>query len=185
MRLLLLLPIAILAAGCAKNIQPAPPGLTAKSLTPSPKTPPGAATVKVEGPHGEASPEAADPHTGVPGAPPLAGGGRDAAANGGGGMPSVQEPPEIAALARKVAEEKAHMASHGAPDDKIRTAEALYQYGHALIHAAELLPMYKYRRGLVQLREALKLNPDHAKAKEDIELVESIYRSMGRPVPSG
>ena len=41
-----------------------------------------------------------------------------------------------------------------------------------------------YRYALGDFRRALRYEPDNAEAKEKIEMIESIYRSLGRPVPN-
>jgi len=46
-----------------------------------------------------------------------------------------------------------------------------------------LPPREKYPKALAMFRNALKIDPDNALAKDGVNLIEDVYRSMGRPVP--
>lgn len=41
----------------------------------------------------------------------------------------------------------------------------------------------KYKKALGHYREVRKVDPKNAKAKENIDLIEGIYKQMGRPIP--
>jgi hypothetical protein len=41
----------------------------------------------------------------------------------------------------------------------------------------------RYPAALKQFRAAAKLDPTNAKAKENIKLIEDVYKKMGKPVP--
>ena len=45
-------------------------------------------------------------------------------------------------------------------------------------------PRVKYRAALGDLRHALAFDPTNQKAKKHKAMIESIYKSMGRPIPS-
>lgn len=62
-------------------------------------------------------------------------------------------------------------------------AQALTELGHAQMLDESTPPRKRYPTALKTLRQALKLNPANAKAKEDIQLIEGAYKSMGKPVP--
>ncbi len=79
--------------------------------------------------------------------------------------------------------EKQQKARPNDSDLKARTAEADYQAGHAMMMSEELDRKVKYRGALKYFRRALALNPDHKLAAEDKNLIESIYKQMGRPIP--
>lgn len=49
--------------------------------------------------------------------------------------------------------------------------------------ADDLAPREKYPKALQLYRRAVKLDPDNATAKAGVDQIESIYRSMGRPIP--
>lgn len=66
---------------------------------------------------------------------------------------------------------------------KLETAEANYQVGHTMMLNPELPPRVKYRGALKKYRRALELNPKHAKAAKDRDLIEGIYKQMGMPIP--
>ena len=72
------------------------------------------------------------------------------------------------------------------PKDKA-VAEALSEahtvYGESVMNNAPMPPARKYPTALKEFRIALELNKDNKKAKENIDLIEGIYKSMGRPVP--
>jgi hypothetical protein len=41
----------------------------------------------------------------------------------------------------------------------------------------------KYKKALAHYREVKKVDPKNAKAKQNIDLIEGIYKQMGRPIP--
>ena len=67
---------------------------------------------------------------------------------------------------------------------KAKVAEAYYQAGHTMMVSPKLSSRVKYRGALKHFRSALKYNPKHAKAQAEKKMIEDIYKSMGRPVPS-
>jgi tetratricopeptide (TPR) repeat protein len=111
-----------------------------------------------------------------------------AGAQPGGGMPpmmtggSKPSPPTVA-LEKKAQQLEAQYKKQPNPKLKLQVAEAEYQKGHALMTDQALSPRLKYRQALAALRQALKLNPNHKQAKADRDMIESIYRQMGRPIP--
>lgn len=66
---------------------------------------------------------------------------------------------------------------------KMETAEANYQVGYATMTNPDLPPRMKYGTALKKYRRALALNPKHAEAAKNKDLIEGIYRQMGRPIP--
>lgn len=56
-------------------------------------------------------------------------------------------------------------------------------YGLGNMYSVSLPPNQKYKMALVYFREVLKVEPNNKVAKENKEMIESIYKSMGRPVP--
>ena len=61
--------------------------------------------------------------------------------------------------------------------------ETYLAYGDFFMFHKEMRPMQKYPGALKQYRQALALDKNNAKAKENIATIEGIYKSMGRPVP--
>lgn len=55
--------------------------------------------------------------------------------------------------------------------------------GYARMTDNNAAPRLKYRAALGDFRRALKLDPANAKAKQNVALIEGIYKSMGRPIP--
>ena len=105
-----------------------------------------------------------------------------------GGMPPMmaggdKPSPRTTALQKKAQQIEAQYKKKPNPKLRSQLAEADYQYGHALMMDNALSPRLKYRQSLAALRQALKLNPQHKQAKADKDLIEGIYRQMGRPVP--
>jgi len=106
----------------------------------------------------------------------------------GGGMPPMmaggdKPSPQTAALQKKAQQLQAQYKKKPNAKLKQQTAEAEYQYGHALMMDPALSPRLKYRQSLAALRQSLKLNPNHKQAKADKDMIEGIYRQMGRPIP--
>lgn len=57
-------------------------------------------------------------------------------------------------------------------------------YGHESMMSPVLPPRVKYRQALHIYREVLKVDPANKVAKGDSDMIISIYKSMGRPVPN-
>jgi hypothetical protein len=58
-------------------------------------------------------------------------------------------------------------------------------YGHESMVSPVLTPRVKYPQALHIYREVLKVDPNQKTAKSESELIISIYKQMGRPVPQG
>lgn len=90
----------------------------------------------------------------------------------------------IAGLDKKY--QAAKKASAASPkDEKLKTAyvAATLSLADVVLVSPALTPKDKYPRALRLYREVRKIEPTNKKAKEKIELIEGIYRSMGRPIP--
>lgn len=57
------------------------------------------------------------------------------------------------------------------------------KFGHFFMFNDTLSPKVKYPTALKHYREALKLDPNNADAKENAQQIIDIYKMMGRPVP--
>lgn len=56
-------------------------------------------------------------------------------------------------------------------------------YANAIMRATCLPPKSKYPVALAIYREVLKIEPKNIQAKESRDLIISVYKSMGRPIP--
>jgi tetratricopeptide (TPR) repeat protein len=79
----------------------------------------------------------------------------------------------------KAASERARGANASAADKKA-AAEAYVARGNVYWSAGQPR-LYKY--ALADFKKVLTYDPDNAEAKEKIDTIVGIYRSMGRPVP--
>jgi hypothetical protein len=67
--------------------------------------------------------------------------------------------------------------------DKKAAAAALAARGTFRMNDDKAGAKVKYRAALDDYRKALALDPENKEAKSSKEMIESIYKSMGRPVP--
>lgn len=99
--------------------------------------------------------------------------------------PSMAEEKKKLANA-KVAYSKAKVAFDKKPKDaKLKKSyiEAAMKYGNIALTSPALTPKEKYPLSLRMYREVLRLDPKNSEAKQNKELIEGIYKQMGRPVP--
>lgn len=103
------------------------------------------------------------------------------------GASAIDEKKEQAKLAGlKATYVAAKQTSAKAPADaakKAKYVQATLAYGDAVMNSPILKPKDKYPQSLGLFREAKKADPKNKTAAERIQLIEDIYRSMGRPVP--
>jgi tetratricopeptide (TPR) repeat protein len=63
-------------------------------------------------------------------------------------------------------------------------SKAASDYGTAVMKAMSLKDRAaKYGKALNLFREALRANPDNTEAKANKDMIESIYKSLGKPIP--
>jgi tetratricopeptide (TPR) repeat protein len=62
-------------------------------------------------------------------------------------------------------------------------AEALMGQGDSYMYNDKLPPFRKYPTALRSYRRVLAVDKTNQKAKDNIAMIEGIYKSMGRPVP--
>ncbi len=62
-------------------------------------------------------------------------------------------------------------------------SEAYLANGEKVMYDKELPPFRKYPPALKSFRKAVEYDSTNLKAKDHINTIESIYKSMGRPVP--
>jgi tetratricopeptide (TPR) repeat protein len=62
-------------------------------------------------------------------------------------------------------------------------SEAYTGKGDVLMNNAALPPRQKYPDALRAFRKAVELDKENKKAKEGADMIEGIYKQMGRPVP--
>ncbi|HRI43398.1 MAG TPA: hypothetical protein PLL78_04375 [Fimbriimonadaceae bacterium] len=75
-------------------------------------------------------------------------------------------------------------AKYGTPKFKAYV-DATVAYGNLVMTSPALMPKEKYPKALALFREALKVDPKNKVALENKNMIEQIYKSMGRPVPKG
>ena len=105
------------------------------------------------------------------------GGGASTAADSGSER-SLVDTAELDARIKKAAE-KAKASGAGAADKKA-AAEAYLARGNVYYSAGQPR-LYKY--ALADFRQVLKYDPENDEAKGKVDTIESIYKSMGRPIP--
>ena len=106
------------------------------------------------------------------------GGGDNSTAADGGSDRSLVDTAELDARIKKAAE-KAKASGAGAADKKA-AAEAYLARGNVYYSAGQPR-LYKY--ALADFRQVLKYDPENDEAKEKVNTIESIYKSMGKPIP--
>jgi hypothetical protein len=62
--------------------------------------------------------------------------------------------------------------------------DATVKYGTTVMLSSLLSPKEKYPKALHLYREAAKLDPKNKQANENIDLIEGIYKDMGRTIPT-
>ena len=125
--------------------------------------------------------------TGAPaetGAPPISsahGSGSSAAAPAG---PSTSENTGMntAALDAKIEKAEAKAKAANATEADKRAAAAAYVERGNVFYDAGQPRLYKFALG--DFRRALKYQPDNSDARDKMEMIVSIYQSLGRPVPT-
>ena len=95
-----------------------------------------------------------------------------------------------AALKKLKALEKNYLSAKAAlakkpKDKKVRDqfVTAGVKYGHESMTSPALDARVKYKQALKVYREVLKIDPKNPVAKPESELIVSIYKQMGRPIP--
>lgn len=66
---------------------------------------------------------------------------------------------------------------------KKKYVDATVKYATATMLSNALDAKVKYREALRLYREALKVDPSNTEAGQNKELIEGIYKQMGRPIP--
>jgi tetratricopeptide (TPR) repeat protein len=61
--------------------------------------------------------------------------------------------------------------------------QATMRFGLETMNSPALPPREKYPKAIRLFREVRKVDPQHKQAREMEEMIESIYKRMGRPVP--
>jgi tetratricopeptide (TPR) repeat protein len=103
------------------------------------------------------------------------------------GTPKLAEAKKL--LAAKQPEEAVKLLEPDVAADskdvaaKALMASALFSAGETNMLDPNLPPMRKYPAALRYFRRVLQFDKNNAKAKSNIDMIEGIYKSMGRPVP--
>jgi hypothetical protein len=163
--------------GCTQTAEA--PETTVSAAAPTEVTPPMPKdAVPATAPAGEATNPAGTTPPGPPtgaGAPPMMGGGNAPFAGGMGGDPNAPLSPSPE-LDKKIAD-----AEKG--KDKKAIAAAYAERGTVRMNDDKSGAKVKYRAALEDFRKALSADPTNQSAKASKDTIESIYTSMGRPIP--
>jgi tetratricopeptide (TPR) repeat protein len=97
-----------------------------------------------------------------------------------------KEKATLAKLTKEQTSAKAAFAKKP-KDAKVKKAyvDSTVKLATASMVSPALSPREKYPTALKYYREALKVDPNNKEAKNNSEMIISIYKSMGRPVPKG
>jgi tetratricopeptide (TPR) repeat protein len=79
--------------------------------------------------------------------------------------------------------EPAHKAKPADNEVKTVLVEALMASGDSYMYNDKLPPFRKYPVALRHYRRVLEIDKDNKKAKDNVAMIEGIYKSMGREVP--
>lgn len=66
---------------------------------------------------------------------------------------------------------------------KTALSEAYTAHGESIMKNPELPPFRKYPQSLRLFRKAVEQDANNKKAKDNIAMIEGIYKQMGRPIP--
>ena len=77
----------------------------------------------------------------------------------------------------------AYKAKPKSAEVKTALVDAHMAHGDFNMNNAQLPPFRKYPAALRAYRQVLRYDASNAKAKQNIDMIESIYKQMGRPVP--
>ncbi len=95
----------------------------------------------------------------------------------------AQEASTLRAIRSAYAHAKSVYTKHPSSAAKKNYVISTVRYGTASMLSPALDRKVKYRQALRLYREALKLDPKNEEARNNSEMIVSIYRQMGRPVP--
>lgn len=92
--------------------------------------------------------------------------------------------PQVRTWDAKVAKKRTAYETSRSERDKKALVDAYVAFGDYLTYESDLSPRQgKYHRALVEYRKAVALDPSQPKALREIAQIESIYKSMNRPIP--
>lgn len=127
------------------------------------------------------------PNTSAPSVASSHGGATTTATTNAGAAPGAAAATDKAPVAtpeldEKIEKTEAKAKSAGASAADKQAAAAARMARANFYYNAQDTRLYRYALG--DFRRALRYEPDNAEAKEKIEMIESIYRSLGRPIPN-
>lgn len=92
-------------------------------------------------------------------------------------VPDIEKPAALVEL------EKAYEKNPNDQETKKKLVQATYDLGRKIEYDDSLPPFVKYPQALKLFRRALELDPAHKEAIAEKEQIETIYRSMNKPIP--
>ena len=102
---------------------------------------------------------------------------------GQGGKPPVDKAAMTKLAKTQAAADAAFKKSPKNPGVRQAYIDANNRHGLACMVTDAIDRKVKYRMALTDFRKVLKVDPRNKVAKENADLIVSIYRSMGRPIP--
>jgi len=107
----------------------------------------------------------------------------------GGPMSGGQQPPDVKPVKVSQADyDKAKKAYEASPaNDKAKKAYvvATMELADSNMFGEDVDRKVRYKNALQYYREVIKLDPENKQAKANADLIVSIYKQMGRPIPGG
>jgi tetratricopeptide (TPR) repeat protein len=101
-----------------------------------------------------------------------------------GGAPAGAMSAEATKLSEQVKTLEGKLkASPGDAATKKQLSAKLYELGTNIMNDPNLPPRQKYPDALKLYNQALAQDPANAEAKQGKDLIEGIYKQMGRPIP--
>jgi hypothetical protein len=94
-----------------------------------------------------------------------------------------EEKALLAKLEKSYSTAKTSHAKQASAKTKKTYIEATLAYADAVMYSKTLGPKVQYPKALNLYREVLKVDPKNKHAKDNKEMIEGIYKSMGRPIP--
>jgi hypothetical protein len=100
------------------------------------------------------------------------------------GVKTAEGSADLAKLKDAMAKAKTEWSKSKDDKSKAGFVKATVELATATMNSPELAPREKYPQALKLYKEALALDPDNKEALENKKMIEDIYKSMGREVPT-
>ncbi len=91
--------------------------------------------------------------------------------------------PELKKLENAYIRARSKFESDPETENEVQFVESAVKLGTAIMTSPDLPSNLKYKKSLRIYRRALAVDPDNAEASSNVEMIESIYQSLGKEVP--